>query len=159
MKLLAIDPGGEHVGLAQFEVLDDLQVAVRGVWESPPDEAADVVAGMLLGNTLGVLVVEGFRLYGDKALAQVGSEMHTSELIGVLKYLVRSANYRNRREGTAEVVLALQPAHIQKPMAGQLRARGVKSKAAGLPHGKSAELHGWHYLGRNVLGWGEPLAG
>lgn len=44
------------------------------------------------------------------------------------------------------------------PARGILRMRGIKSVAArmkALPHGQSAELHGWYFIGKEIEGWGE----
>lgn len=161
MILLSIDPGDTHCGLAQFSApgqIEHVEQIDVNVWEVGPEEAADYVARNLINRTLDVLVVERFRLYGDKAQQQVGSEMLTSELIGVLKYLVRSANELYEAKGDRiPVELALQGADIQNPMRKQLRARGIKSQAKGKPHGQSAELHGYFYLFRMLESRGATL--
>lgn len=60
-----------------------------------------------------------------------------------------------------EVVIYGQQAWVQGkkgPARGILRARGIKSVAAqmkALPHGQSAELHGWYFIGHHIEGWGE----
>lgn len=147
MNLWAIDPGGEHVGIAQFSDYPAGPEAGGGslgtwqcdlAWETDPSDAIDAIRRVL--PTLDILVVEEFRLYPDRALAQTGSTMPTCELIGQIKLL-------HRYEGTG--ALFLQPAAIQEPTAGVLRRRGIRSTAKGTragPHALSAELHGWCWL-------------
>jgi hypothetical protein len=173
MKAWAVDPGGVHVGMAEFEFGkdadgDDYADCTRA-WELDPETAIDTIAAALINYEIDVLVVEEFRLYPDKAMAQTGSTMPTCELIGQIKWAHRLDCRRRHREfdrlravksrarshldaiarvqSTVEFVL--QPAAIQKPTTGVLRQRGIKStaKATGAGgHALSAELHGWHYL-------------
>lgn len=175
----AVDPGDVHVGFAEFGVFGtdaagDGWVCTRA-WEKDPDNAIDDIAAAMLQYHIDVLVVEEFRLYPDKAMAQTGSIMGTCELIGQIKWAHRLDSRRRReevaksvgkeaafRKGTkgyknvlawvernATIDLILQPAAIQAPTTGVLRRRGIKSvaKATGAGgHALSAELHGWHYI-------------
>lgn len=182
MKLLAVDPGDTHVGVAFFETDDPDPWTGEGgeKWECidaqewKPMDFADAVAETLIAGEIETLVIERFRLYGDKAQEQTGSEFETAQLIGILKYLVRINNMHverhrhadqigsgeilscEQRGGTCQdgtpfrhVTLALQMADIKKPTVGILRKRGVKSvakreRAGG--HAYDAELHGWYYI-------------
>lgn len=178
-RMIAIDPGDVHVGVAFFETWghpdsDDGWECVD-TQEITPEELEDALLETFLDGDVDILVYEKFFLYEDKAMAQVGSEFRTSQLIGVIRYLWRqqeihaSAHDQAREKGkilTCElegftcadpkrmsgkhVTLVSQPASIQDPTAGILRARKIKSTAkrnkdtAG--HQVSAELHGWYYL-------------
>lgn len=59
------------------------------------------------------------------------------------------------------VVLHGQQPQVQGqkgPARGVLRARGIKSVAkqmGAVPHGLSAELHGWYFIGRHIEQWGQ----
>lgn len=137
-RVLAIDPGDVHVGMAYFE--DPLCLEA---WEYGPDEALDYVRGVLENQFIDVLVVEEFRLYPWRAQAQAFSQMLTCEMIGALKLAHRLWGATNG------VGLEIQSAQIKEPTTNILRARGVKSVAksahAGL-HAFDAECHGHYYL-------------
>ena len=176
MKLIAVDPGDTHVGVAFFETDDpDPWTGVGGdKWECvdaqewSPMDFADALGETLLAGEIETLVIERFRLYGDKANEQVGSEFETAQLIGILKYLVRLNNLHVERhrvldekhdagtsggvllaceqrggscqDGTPyrHVTLALQMADIKKPTTGILRSRKIKSTAKRLSAGGHA---------------------
>lgn len=180
MKLIAVDPGDTHVGVAFFETDDPNPWTGGGgdKWECvdaqewSPMDFADAVGETLLAGEIETLVIERFRLYGDKAQEQTGSEFETAQLIGILKYLVRLNNMHvarheaveegggllpcEQRGGTCQdgtpyrhVTLALQMADIKKPTIGVLRSRKIKSTAkreAAGGHAFDAELHGWYYI-------------
>lgn len=143
--VVAIDPGDVHCGMALGIVSTSGQFQCVRAWEATPDECADEVAGWLLAGELQAVVVERFSLYADKAATQTGSTMPTAELVGVLKYLVRVAG---------GALLAVQGADIKKSMRAQLKARGVALLPAEADHARDAQLHLWHWAGRNLLGWG-----
>lgn len=143
--VVAIDPGDVHCGMALGIVSTSGQFVCTRAWEATPGECADEVAGWLLAGELQAVVVERFSLYADKAATQVGSSFPTAELIGVLKYLVRVA-------GSASI--AIQGADIKKSMRAQLAARGIKLLPAEADHARDAQLHLWHYAGRELMGWG-----
>lgn len=183
-SLIAVDPGDRHVGVAFFTTEEPDPWTGEGsrgwycadVQEFEPDEFADALAETLLAGELDTLVVETFRLYGDRAIEQTGSQFETSQLIGVLKYLVRINNmhvekhrlveqeWRSRdgapgilpceqRGGTCQdgtpyrhVTLALQPADIKKPTVAILRKKGIKSVA------KAAKAGG-HCVDAETHGW------
>lgn len=135
-RLLAVDPGEEHCGLAMFE-----NGAVAWVAETDPNECVEVVRSHLQEGLLNVLVVEDYRLYPDKAQQQGYSQMKTVRLIGVLEYLWKTHG--------GGCVYTEQNADIKKPTKAMLRRKGVKSvakanKAGG--HCLDAELHGHRYL-------------
>lgn len=141
MKLVvAIDPGGEHVGWCEGLVYQDGTVYVDHLQEYDPAGALDRAEGVF--PTADTIVIESFRLYPDKAKMLVGSEMETSQLIGALRYLAR-------RSGREPV---MQPASIKVPTESVMRHRGVRHLAVsrGLGgHVKDAETHLFQYVYRN----------
>lgn len=157
-SLVAVDPGDVHVGMAVFVEEEDGTPHCAWAEEYTPDDCADYVAGGLYRGEIGVLVVERFTLYADKALAQVGSQMETSELIGVLKYLVRVHNQyvlgdskaTIRSTGAGDpwrgepVRMWIQGADIKKAIRAQMQARGIERDGVGVGthHGDALE-HGW----------------
>jgi len=165
-SLIAVDPGDAHVGVAFFNrEIDGWECSA--VEEMTPNEFNDDFAESLLHNDIECIVYERFRLYEDKSGEQVGSEFLTSQMIGVIKYLVRirnnHADYHDNEPNPdcaaagqfcaklppKPVILVGQVADIKKPAAGILRHKGIKSiagkKRAGR-HCKDAELHGWYYI-------------
>lgn len=178
-NLVAIDPGDVHVGVAFFD--DDPEEAVAGGWrcvdaqEFEPDEFSDAFAESLINNQFDVVVIERFRLYGDKSKEQTGSEFETSQLIGILKWLVRKHNdhvamhtsakkhkklakceqpggvcHNPPREPTP-VKLILQMADIKKPTTAILKRKGIKSVAKPIDR----ELYGGrgHVVDAELHGW------
>lgn len=135
MTILAVDPGGSHVGVAIFRgerCIDAFEVT--------PDELVNELfwRGTTLRHT-ETIVCEEFRLRRSAALSLVGSTLPTVELIGVLRHYCRVYG----------IAFVTQPATIKRPTAAQLRHRGVESlalrrRAGG--HARDAELHGYRYL-------------
>lgn len=133
-QIVAIDPGGAHVGWA--EGLTDPTEIVQ-VHELDPEGAIN--RAETLFPVTDVVVIESFTLYPDKARLLVGSDMPTSQLIGALRYLARANG--------CEIVM--QPASIKTPTLSVLRHRGVGLEAVRLRkggHAKDAETHLHHYL-------------
>lgn len=108
-------------------------------------------------------------------MQQVGSEMLTSQMIGVIKWLVRKQNEHAARHLDAEksgkmltcelqggvcadpkrqvlhCKLTIQPADIKNPTRGILRRKGIKSVAKPI----SRELYGGrdHVVDAELHGW------
>lgn len=177
-RLVAVDPGDVHVGVAFFETWGDPD-ADEG-WECvdtqemSPEEFEEALPETLVDNEIDIFVFEKFLLYADKAGAQTGSEFRTSQMIGVLNFLLRIHNRHAHEHERAiadgklmtceqpggmcndprriprPVEVARQLAAIQNPTRGILKSRGIKSTAKKngdkLGHQVSAELHGWYYL-------------
>lgn len=140
--LVAIDPGGEHVGVAKFrETPTDTDPGWEclGTIEWTP---ADLEHQLMVWNNdhllrPDVLVYESWALYPEMAQTLIGSEMETSQLIGVIKHYARQ---------WPNVDLVAQPASYQQTALGILRSRktvSVAKKTKSGPHALSAELQGW----------------
>ena len=146
-RICAVDPGGEHVGVAIFARGADSNWRCQRAAEYTPADFEDWFSQEITYGEFRVVVVEEFRLYPDKARAQTGSTMPTAELIGVIKYVVRMFG--------GDTKLVLQPAAIKVPTRSLLREHGIKSVAKKLKaggHAADAELHGWCYLLRATPG-------
>lgn len=139
-----IDPGDVHVGFALFKNEGEGWYCAEA-WESDPEAAEDLMANVVPSPNVTLVCFERFRLFGHLAMQQVGSEFRASQLIGVIKYLVRT-------RGHANLKLHVQDPNVQ-PVAEKWAAKKnilLLSVSLGKgPHAKSAELHGWFYLGRN----------
>lgn len=136
-RMLSIDPGSVHCGMALF-----LGEKCTDAYELPPAECLLRVREYIDQDALDVLLVEDFSLYADRAEQQVGSRMETVRVIGALEFI-------HAWWGTDRVVLKEYPASIQKPTLAILKAKKVPSTARRLgagEHAKSAELHGHHHL-------------
>lgn len=182
--ITAIDPGDRWTGVAFFDPADN-----KWGWECTGvaefdghPEFIDSFAETVLDNEMPICVFERWRLFEDKAEQAKGSEFETCQLIGQMKFVVRRHNEhcylhtKAMNQGimtTCELrrmscmdIMRWQPtlmigqmSDIQKPTAGILRGKGIKSVAKpidkelykGRGHVVSAELHGWHYILR-----GEP---
>lgn len=148
--ILAVDPGGAHVGIAWFERENGGAWACVDAIEYNPHEFAHILLRGLLAQPITqrpqALIYEEFRIYPDKALAQIGSHVETAECIGVLKH------YAELMGAPEHLTLVSQPASYQRVALGLLRVRKMTSTAKKLkagPHALSAELHGWAYLLRS----------
>jgi hypothetical protein len=132
--LIAIDPGGEHCGVAIF--VDGM---CRATFEKDPASLYDSLrvweALYLNAHEFPVMVVEEFKLYPGKATAQSWSTMPTAEVIGVLRERCRHS----------KTEFVTQPASIKKATRALVQRRGIALIGTG-GHARDAELHGWHYL-------------
>ena len=173
-RLIAVDPGDVHVGVAFFESATpsiDLSWECVDTQEMTPEEFEDALLETFLSGDIDVLVVEKFRLYADKAAMQTGSEFRTSQLIGVAKYLHRIHTVHADKHAEVDaigkflscqlpggscaepgtkarpVVLAIQPADIKKSTTGILRTKGIKSVAK-----KNGDKLG-HQVDAELHGW------
>lgn len=172
--LVAFDPGDVHVGMALFSP-EGGPASSKG-WrclyaiEVTPERAADDLADLMLQNKVTDVAIEQWLLYPDKAAQQAGSEMLSSQLIGVLKYIVRLNNRHaaahliiqaggsrcscspDRKIEVQSINLALYPSDSKTTAASLCKRRKIKSKAkqAGTntagDHPLDAELIGWIHL-------------
>lgn len=134
LKFISIDPGDVHVGWVEWDNL--IPVFMQ---ELTPPEAAERLKKNLESKFWDAVVIEDFRLYAKEATVQIGSDMPTCQLIGVIKYI--SEQY--------QVDWLMQGAGIKEPTRGVLRHKEIEllSKQLGLSgHVQDAELHGWHFM-------------
>lgn len=154
--ILAVDPGDEHVGVAWFDYEED-QWGKDGAWacvyveEMTPDEFRAYIGPALNSGVFGWFILESFALYADKALQQSGSQMLTSQMIGLAKY----AHWLAVQAGV-EVELVIQAPSIKKPVFAILKKKGYRSTADRLKvpaqHVRDAEVHGIKFI-RDTMKW------
>lgn len=184
-NLIAIDPGDRWTGVAFFETDEDEPTGWRctDAQEWDPDEFEDALAETILAGDVDIVVYERFRLYGDKAKEQKGSEFDTAQSIGVFKFIIRNHNRHaeahdwvdknggmltceqpggvchdpERRPSVKVVILHGQFADIKKPTAGILRKKKIKSVAKPI----SRELYEGrdHVVDAELHGWKYILDG
>lgn len=149
MKVISVDPGAVHCGVAVW-VRDE-----AGLWSCPsavemhPDDCVDFVREEVAGVRVNSfptrkpdqIIVEGFWLKGGlDALRQAGSEMETTEVIGAIRHLCRWS------ETPFQKVANGQDAIITR-----LEAAGYKWTSHGHGgHAKDAEAVGVRGLGLKV---------
>lgn len=179
--LTAIDPGDRWTGVAFFDTADNewgWKCVGAVEFDNDNEGFIDSLAESIMDNEVPILVFEKWRLYNDKAKEKTGSEFEAVQVIGQMKFVVRRHNehcYLHTRAlnagqmttcelrgascmdkdiGWQPTLMIEQPADIQKPTAGILRGKGIKSVAKGIDraeyggrgHVVSAELHGWYYI-------------
>lgn len=149
-----VDPGDVHVGVSTWEHQEKGWTSVFAQ-EMAVIEFQDWLADGLRLGQFGLIVFETFQLYGDKAKEQVGSQFETSQLIGVIRYLVRTAP-KFWPETSGEVLIHQQGASIKKATKAILKSKGVVSIAKSMKmdpdgHALDAEMHGYQFFGSHGL--------
>lgn len=138
--VLGIDPGDRHVGAAQWATGDTgiscVEIGRTGAVATIRQTLEDAIETY----DRVVLVCETFQLYGDKAEAQIGSAMETSQMIGMLKYVAEQLGIEFEGQG----------ALIKNATRKQLFARKIKLQ--GSIHAKDAGLHTAYFVLFNHLG-------
>lgn len=148
-RFLAIDPGDEHVGLAEFERKID------GVWycvwagEMTPEQFLPWFVEGLQKLRWAHVVVESWKLFPESAKFYVGSDMPTSRLIGSIaalaEFLPPTSDWMDE-----PVVVTYQDPQIKVPTRSVLKRRKLRSVAKVLKvsgdHASDAELHGFKYM-------------
>jgi len=177
-ELIAIDPGDKYTGVAFFATNDDGEWYCQDAQEFDPQEFEDALAELILTpapEPPPIIVFEIFRLYGDKAQLQTGSEFLTSQTIGVIKYLVRVHNEHAARHARAEetgglmsceqpggrchdpalapqeITLVRQRADDKKPAKGICNKKKIKSVAR--PIAKAEYGNRDHIVDAELHGW------
>lgn len=155
--LLAVDPGGEHVGVSWWVAAEPPTDHEGGQgwyckWsaEMQPDQFMGFLARELLSGTIDIVVYESFRLMADRAMQQVGSDMPTSQLIGVIKWLAGGLAQAKARWPAPEVELHEQAPSIKKPTDSIRRSKGLgfQAKRMGVSgdHATDSELHALYHI-------------
>lgn len=153
LRVLAVDPGDKHVGMAMglafardTAVRDDLASTL----EIGHIDGLNTIDTVVNAGWVDRLVIEGWRVYPDKAQELVGSECLTAQFIGAVRHIVRKYNrWSQQVEDRVAVELVEQSASVQQVARRNLQRLGVaRVSLPSEPHALSAELH-WHY---NVLG-------
>lgn len=149
MKVISLDPGAVHCGVAVWAR------AESGLWSCPsavemtPEDCVDFVREEVSGVSVtgpparvpDQVVVEGFWLKGGlDAIRQAGSEMETTEVIGAVRHLCRWAE-----------VPFQKVANGQDAIITRLDAAGYEWTSHGHGgHAKDAEAVGVRGLGLKV---------
>jgi hypothetical protein len=154
---MAVDPGDEHVGVAWFDRQGDAWGCVY-VEEMTPDEFYVYLEQALHSGWFDYLIVESWALYRDMAMKLIGSEMETSQLIGMIKYVVWKVNSCSHMNPMMEreVELVFQAPKIKRAVFAILARKGYKFAADRLrvpaQHVRDAEVHGVKFI-KDTKGW------
>lgn len=81
---VSIDPGDVHAAVAEWQGTDCLNVT-----EMLPDDAIDFIENGIRQLTIHEMIYEKFALDLKRASQQNGSQMLTSQMIGVIRHLGR----------------------------------------------------------------------
>lgn len=136
--MIAVDPGDVHVGVSYF----DGTGKCRWAREFGPLGFLIWLNQYLPILRIGVLVVERYQLYPNKAAQQHGSDMLTSQLIGAIRWI-------GHQHG---IPVVQQQAALKVPTESLINHRGVERKSLGEGgHAKDAETHGHCYLWKTRL--------
>lgn len=145
MNLLAIDPGDKNVGIA-------LMMGHK-VWAHTlcPALALEYISRTIKGFEIDELVMEEFRLYPNRAMAQAYSTMDTSQMIGAIRWICN-------RWGKGGVSVHFQPASIKIPTRSTMNALHIP-ELGDTVHARDACLHLHHRVAQRVGSWERhPLA-
>lgn len=159
--IVAIDPGEHHVGIAIGYGLgvsmkdDELVMSL----ETTPARALPALWYAIQCGWIDCLVVETFRLQPDKAMAQSGSEMNTSQMIGAIKLMLQLNESNGERMNLP--ALFWQAPSIKPTTKAVLKSMNILPTSVGSDHARDAELHWWHLLlsrrellpGRRLAPW------
>jgi hypothetical protein len=171
-RAVYFDPGDRYTGVAIFEKddLDDAWTCTDAfTWDIEEDGSADELQDWITSTTsrgdYDIVGYEVWRLYGDKAQQQKGSEFLATQLIGVIKYIARRNATLNRWPRPPLELVRFLP-DFKKATAGILEAHGIASvaRAKGTKgdHAWDAELQGYYDLIKNrqwkVKGYAEGRA-
>lgn len=177
-ELIAIDPGDTYTGVAFFARNADgewyCQDAVEMGWQDFQDAFAELI--YVDRDWPKYVIFERFRLYGDKAQEQKGSEFLTSQMIGVIKFIVNVHNKHVFQHEAAEeqgklttcelpggmcadagkprpyrITIHGQMADIKKPARGILRHLGIRSVAK--PIAREQYQSRDHIVDAELHGW------
>jgi hypothetical protein len=146
MCVIAIDPGDTHIGVSigvvshvpeQSQILFSLEMERRANLEFIQD--------MLSAGWVDTLVVEDFTLIPGKAMAQSGSRMLTSRMIGMFEWMIIQ-DKRSREAYTPIIPLVLQMPHIKKTQMAICKRHGIKPIPCGNSgHARDSQLHFWYF--------------
>lgn len=178
--LIAIDPGDKYTGVAFFKRHEDGWECVDAIEFSPADFEDSLGETILSpeyppGTPPLIVVFEKWRLYADHAREKTGSEFLTAQHIGVIKFIVRTAQAHVAKHDQAEaegkfvscevnhgscidpnkqmrrVEIHKQGAEIKKPTTGILRRKKIKSVAK--PIAKAEYKNRDHVVDAELHGW------
>lgn len=129
IKFVAFDPG-LRTGIAAWNENAVIQIVHKTVHG---DTALDEFLDSLEDEHPDVFIIEEYRVYGSNLGANVGSKVHTAQVIGSLKSWARRHN----------VIVVEQRADIKGIAAGW---SGTVVPKGHMPDWMAAFLHGYYYL-------------
>lgn len=143
MCVIAIDPGDTHIGVS------------IGLTNPTPDmsclaysaEMERIAALELFQDSIDLgwvhtIVLEDFRLRRDKALAQTGSRMLTSQMIGSIDWMVKD---HNRMGQSTYIHLVFQQPSILETMKAVCKREGLAPYPGVTSiHARESQLHFWY---------------
>ncbi len=139
-RVFGVDPGDKHVGFCEACTQADGTWEVYAPVELDPPNFIHTITSM----DPDLIILESYRVYSDKAMQHIGSEVPTAEMIGYVKWM----RYQRGLPGPI-----MQSASIKKPTEGWMDLLGIRHQAVTKRrggHAKDAETHIYHYLMRTL---------
>lgn len=135
IKFVAFDPG-LRTGIAAWNANAVIQIVHKTVHG---DVALDEFLDTLEEHPVGVFIIEEYRVYGSNLAANVGTKVHTAQVIGSLKSWAR-------RHGVAVVEQRSDIKEVAALWSGTQLPPKHKRKNWHMPDWLAAFLHGYYYL-------------
>lgn len=111
--VISIDPGAVHCGVARWVQGEDELWECEWAKELSPEECVDFVRDQVVYREPAQIVIEGFWLKpGMDAMRQAGSQMETTEVIGVVRHLCRwhGVRFQKVANGQQAIITRLKSA-------------------------------------------------
>jgi hypothetical protein len=141
VRIVGIDPG-ECTGICCFEgprLLDASQLKTK-----TPDDGAAQIAEYLVKYQPQAIVIESYRVYAWKTKDHAWNSMHTSQLIGAIKYLCSLKD--------PPILVIEQTAQIAKGFCTDDKLKAWDLYQKGQRHSRDAIRHAIYYLLFTVVG-------
>lgn len=138
MKVLALDPG-EKVGWARADIAPDLTFTDLQHGITPLKDMA-IATGKAMHN-YDAVVMETWRLFPDQAKKMVGSDMQSSQFVGMIRYQVWAnppIRLYMQGPGVMKTAEKTAPEWLKEILANEPRNHDDA-------HNCSALLHLWHW--------------
>lgn len=132
---VAFDPG-QRTGIAAWDKDANIQIVNKTVHG---DVALDEFLDTLDGEPVEYFIIEEYRVYGSNLKANVGSKVHTAQVIGSLKSYAR-------RHKIAVIEQRADIKEIAALWSGTKLPPKHKRKNWHMPDWMAAFLHGYYYL-------------
>jgi hypothetical protein len=146
MCVIAIDPGDTHIGVS-IGVVSPIREQSQIVFSLEMERLANLefIQDMLSAGWIDTLVVEDFALIPNKAMAQSGSRMLTSRMIGMFEWMVIQ-DKRSRENHVSIVPLVLQMPYIKQTQMAICKRHDIKPIPCGNSgHARDSQLHFWYF--------------
>lgn len=134
LTYVSFDPG-QSTGITEW---DEKGNVIKVGIELKGDKALDIYLDSLEGSSVKIFIIEEYRVYGSNLGANIGSKVHTAQVIGYLKAWARRHKIKVIEQRADILKVAAKWAQVTLPKGHP-------------PDWLSAYLHGYYYLHRQGL--------